>query len=98
MKPKKTYYTYITASKKNGTLYIGVTSNLKKRITEHKEGLVEGFTKKYKVDKLVWYETFNDIREAITKEKQLKKWDRKWKLELIEKENPSWRDLYDDLL
>ena len=98
MRPKKTYYVYITASKKNGTLYIGVTSRIKKRITEHKEGLVDGFTKKYKVDKLVWYGTFSEPRDAIVKEKQLKKWNRKWKLELIEKENPSWRDLYDDLL
>ena len=98
MKPKKTYYVYITASKKNGTLYIGVTSNLKRRITEHKEGLVDGFTKKYKVDKLVWYGIFNEPRDMIIKEKQLKKWDRKWKMELIEKENPSWRDLYNDLL
>lgn len=83
---------------KNGTLYIGITSNPQKRIYEHKNGLVEGFTKKYQVHSLVHLEIFNDPYTAISREKQLKKWNRKWKLDLIEKENPSWKDLYDQLL
>ncbi|MEK7170438.1 MAG: GIY-YIG nuclease family protein [Patescibacteria group bacterium] len=91
------YCVYILASKRNGTLYIGVTSNLPKRIFEHKTGAVEGFTKKYSVHMLVWYECTEDIMSAIAREKQLKAWKRKWKLELIEKENPLWRDLYGDL-
>jgi putative endonuclease len=89
----KTYYVYILASKRNGTLYTGVTSNLMKRIYEHKNKLIDGFTKKYNVDKLVYYEKTNDIKLAIIREKQLKKWNRKWKLELIEKMNPYWDDL-----
>jgi len=97
MKIQKTYYVYITASKRNGTLYIGVTSNLKKRIYEHKESIIVGFTKKYKVNKLVYFETTNDINSAILREKQMKKWKREWKLKLIEKENPCWIDLYDNL-
>ncbi len=97
MKIQKTYYVYITASKRNGTLYIGVTSNLKKRIYEHKEGLIDGFTKKYKVDKLVYFETTNDINSAIQREKHLKKWKREWKIKLIEENNNCWKDLYDDL-
>ena len=94
----KNYFTYILASKRNGTLYIGVTSNLIKRIYEHKNNLVEGFTKKYKVHTLVYYEQTNDSESAILREKQLKKWNRKWKLELIEKNNPQWADLYEELL
>ena len=90
----KDYYVYILSSKRNGTLYIGVTSNLKKRIFEHKHNLIEGFTKKYKVHNLVYYEQTTDARSAITREKQLKKWKRKWKLELIENMNPKWEDLY----
>jgi len=97
MKIQKTYNVYITASKKNGTLYIGITSNLKKRIYEHKEGLVDSFTKKYKIDKLVYFETTNNINSAITREKQMKKWKREWKIKLIEKENPCWIDLYYNL-
>ena len=88
------YYVYILASKKNGTLYIGVTSDLVKRIYEHKNNLVEGFTKKYNVHNLVHYETAEDINSAITREKQLKKWNRDWKIKLIEEGNPEWRDLY----
>ena len=91
------YCVYILASKRNGTLYIGVTSNLQKRVYEHKTSAVDGFTKKYEVHLLVWYECTEDIELAITKEKQLKKWNRKWKLDLIEKENPEWEDLYDKL-
>ena len=94
MKPA---YVYILASKKNGTLYIGVTSDLIKRIYEHKNGLVDGFTKKYKVHLLVYYEQFLDIYSAISREKQLKHWQRKWKLQLIEQNNTNWRDLYSDI-
>ena len=97
MKTQKTYNVYINASKKNGTLYIGVTSNLKKRIYEHKEGLVDSFTKKYKIDKLVYFETTTDVNSAILREKQMKKWKREWKINLIEKENPCWIDLYYNL-
>jgi len=92
------YFVYILASKKNGTLYIGVTSNLVKRVFEHKQNMVEGFTKKYGVHTLVYYEQTNDINAAITREKQLKKWKRQWKINLIEKDNPKWNDLYDTLL
>ena len=87
------YYVYILASRRNGTLYIGVTNNLERRVSEHQQGLVEGFTKKYRVHHLVYYETTSDIEAALQREKQLKKWNRKWKLELIEKENPEWKDL-----
>ncbi|TAL67747.1 MAG: GIY-YIG nuclease family protein [Bacteroidetes bacterium] len=83
------------ASKKNGTTYIGVTNDLSRRVYEHRNGLVEGFTSKYKVNNLVYYETFEDIRYAIQREKQLKNWHREWKKNLIEKENPEWKDLYD---
>ena len=89
---------YILASKRNGTLYTGVTSNLLKRIWEHKNNLVEGFTKRYDVHHLVWYEIHESMESAITREKQLKKWKRKWKLELIEKGNPYWRDLYEKIV
>ena len=90
----KTYFVYIIASKRNRTLYIGVTSNLVKRVYEHKNKLVEDFTKKHNVHVLVHYETIEDINSAITREKQLKKWKRQWKIELIEKNNPNWKDLY----
>ena len=95
---EKNYYVYILASKRNGTLYIGVTSNLLKRVSEHKQKIIKGFTEKYNVDKLVYYEQTNSIISAIEREKQLKKWERKWKLELIEKKNPEWEDLYHELL
>jgi len=95
---KNQYYIYILASKRNGVLYIGVTSNLVKRIYEHKNNTIEGFSKKYHIHKLVYYETTNDIGSAIRREKQLKKWNRKWKLELIEKNNPEWRDLYFEMI
>ena len=94
----KYYSVYILASKRNGTLYIGVTNNLLKRIAEHKSDILEGFTKRSRVHDLVCFETFNDIRIAIKREKQLKKWCRIWKLELIEKSNPDWKDLYSTLL
>jgi putative endonuclease len=93
----KSYYVYILASQRNGTLYIGITSDLIKRVYEHKNNLVDGFTKKYKLHSLVHYEHCDDVESAIIREKRLKKWNRKWKLELIEKENPQWRDLYEDL-
>ena len=92
----KTYYAYILASKRNGTLYIGVTNNLERRMYEHKNKLIDGFTKKYNVDKLIHYEVTNVIRVAIQREKRLKKWYRKWKNELIEKENPEWKGLSED--
>ena len=88
---------YILANKRNGTLYTGVTSNLPKRIWEHKTKVVEGFTKKYSVDKLVWYELHETMESAIAREKAIKKWNRYWKLELIEKTNPEWNDLYLDI-
>jgi len=85
---------YLLASKRNGTLYIGVTSNLVKRIWEHKNNMIEGFTKRYSVHQLVWYELHESMESAITREKRLKSWKRKWKLELIEGNNPKWIDLY----
>jgi len=88
------YYVYILASKRNGTLYIGITSNLVKRAYEHKNNIIDGFTKKYNIHKLVYYEITDDIESAIRREKQLKKWNRKWKLNLIENSNPEWIDLY----
>ena len=94
----KQYYVYILASKKNGTLYIGVTNNLLKRVYEYKSNLVGGFTQKYNVHNLVYYEEHNDIGKAITREKQMKKWKRQWKIELIEQFNPQWRDLYCDMV
>ncbi len=97
MSVKKQPCVYILASKKNGTLYIGVTSNLIKRIWEHKNNLAEGFTHKYHIHRLVWYEVHQDMMAAITREKQLKKWRRAWKITLIEKNNPKWLDLYADL-
>ena len=89
---------YILASQRNVTLYIGVTSDLIKRIWEHKNDLVEGFTQKYKVHQLVYFEQHQDMLAAITREKQLKKWNRDWKLALIEKSNPDWRDLWGDIV
>jgi putative endonuclease len=88
---------YILASKRNCTLYIGVTSDLAKRVWEHKNDLVEGFTKKYGVHSLVYFEQFGDMVSAIAREKQLKHWNRGWKIRLIENENPEWKDLYDGL-
>ena len=87
-------YVYILASERNGTLYIGVTSDLVKRIWEHKYDFVEGFTKQHQVHTLVFYEMHGSMESAITREKQLKEWKRQWKIELIEKSNPYWNDLY----
>ena len=94
---RQAYYVYIVASKRKGTLYVGVTNNLERRIYTHKTGLIEGFTKQYKVHSLVYYEQTDCIASAIQREKQLKKWNRRWKVMLIEKHNPEWKDLYDEL-
>jgi len=88
---------YILASARNGTLYVGVTSDLIKRVFEHRNDFVDGFTKKYKVHRLVYYEISNDMTAAIAREKQIKKWNRKWKQELIERGNPYWNDLFDSI-
>jgi putative endonuclease len=89
---------YILASKHNGTLYIGVTRDLVKRVWEHKHDVVEGFTRKYGIHTLVYFEQHNEMAEAIRREKQLKKWNRAWKIELIEKINPHWRDLWPEIV
>lgn len=89
---------YIIASKRNGTLYVGVTSDPVRRIYEHKTDMVEGFTKKYGVHQLVYIETHNTMEQAITREKQMKEWKRQWKIELIETHNPEWNDLYETVL
>ena len=94
----KKYYVYILASKRNGTLYIWVTNDLIRRVYEHKNDLTDGFTKKYGVHLLVYFEQYYDIVHAIQSEKRLKKWNRQWKIELIEKENPEWNDLYVQLI
>jgi putative endonuclease len=91
------YYVYILSSRRNGTLYIGVTSDLIKRIYEHRKNLVDGFTQRYSVHRLVWYELHNSAESAISREKRIKKWKRDWKLQLIEKHNPSWKDLYESI-
>ena len=93
----KSYSVYIIASKRNGTLYIGITDDVIKRIAQHKSDEIGGFSRKYKVYQLVYFEETSDINAAITREKQLKKWKRAWKLRLIEKVNPEWRDLYQDI-
>jgi putative endonuclease len=89
---------YLLASKRNGTLYVGVTSDLVKRVWEHKNDLVEGFTAKYGVHLLVYYEMHADMLGAITREKQIKKWDRSWKLKLVERNNPEWKDLWPEVI
>ena len=91
------YYVYIMASKRNGTLYIGVTNDLIRRVYEHKNNLVEGFTDRYRVHKLVYWEQSENIESAIEREKQFKHWKRQWKLGLIEEHNASWEDLYEEL-
>ena len=93
----KTYHVYILASAKNGTLYIGVTSDLARRVWEHREAMIPGFTKRYDVKMLVHFEEFGDIGYAIDRETRLKKWKRRWRLELIEKTNPDWNDLYETI-
>ncbi|MBF0521916.1 MAG: GIY-YIG nuclease family protein [Candidatus Omnitrophica bacterium] len=91
------YYVYILASQKHGTLYIGVTNDLLRRVYEHKNNFIKGFTEKYCVYNLVYFETTDSVGSAIGREKQLKKWNRQWKIRLIEKNNPEWKDLYVDL-
>ncbi len=90
---KKKYFVYILASDRNGTLYTGITNDLHSRIEEHKSKKVKGFTEKYNVTRLVYYEVFNDIEEALIREKRLKRWNRAWKISLIEENNPYWREL-----
>lgn len=92
------FYTYILASQRHGTLYIGSTNDLVRRVYEHKEKAIKGFTEKYEIDKLVYYEEFGEPDQAVARERQLKKWNRSWKIELIEKMNPTWEDLYDRVL
>ena len=90
----KQYYVYILASKRNGTLYTGITSDLIKRTWQHKSGFVEGFSKRYSTKILVYFEAHTDVEEAILREKRIKKWNREWKINLIEKNNPTWEDIY----
>ena len=98
IKPMQPSYVYILASKRNGTLYVGVTSDLVKRIWEHKNDVTDGFTKRHRVHALVWYEEHGTIQDAIEREKKIKEWKRAWKIELIERSNPLWRDLYPDII
>ena len=91
------YYVYLMASGRHGTLYLGVTNDLARRAYEHKTKAVPGFTSQYSVDRLVWFECYDDPTSAITREKELKKWRRDWKINLIERENPNWVDLYDSI-
>jgi putative endonuclease len=97
MGPKKQFFVYMMASARHGTLYIGVTSNLPGRVWQHKNDAVEGFTKEHQVHTLVWFEPHEGAESAITREKQIKKWNRMWKVREIELMNPEWRDLYDDI-
>ena len=89
---------YLLSNSKRGTLYLGVTSDIVKRVWEHKNNLVEGFSEKYSIHQLVWYEQHVDMKSAIEREKSMKKWKRDWKIALIEEQNPEWRDLYESLL
>jgi len=98
MEMRKQPCVYILATKRNGTLYVGVTSDLIKRVWEHKEDVVPGFTKRYKVHMLVWFEVHETMDAAITREKQIKKWNREWKIRRITETNPDWKDLYFDLI
>ena len=98
MPPDKHFHVYMLASATNGTLYIGVTSDLVKRVWQHKEGLADGFTKQYGVKTLVWFEPQGSAEAAINREKQLKKWNRTWKIQLIEEKNQHWHDLYSGII
>jgi putative endonuclease len=91
------FYVYLLASRKEGTLYLGVTRDLVRRTYQHKEKTMRGFTSRYDVNRLVWFETYDDPTNAIAREKEIKKWRRAWKVELIEKDNPDWRDLYGEI-
>ncbi len=97
MRHKGEYYIYILSNCKRGVLYVGITNDLIRRIFEHKQREVDGFTKQYFLDKLVYYEKYANVNDAISREKHIKKWNRKWKIELIEKVNPNWEDLYEGL-
>lgn len=97
MSNDKQYYVYILTNKSNNVFYIGVTNNLIRRLFEHKNKLVEGFTKKYNLTKLVYFEVTNDVRSAISREKQLKNWHREWKINLINQSNPGWKDLSEQM-
>jgi putative endonuclease len=92
------FFVYILASRRNGTLYIGLTDDLASRVWQHRTGAIAGFTRRYNVKMLVWCEPHDSRESAFTRERRLKKWNRAWKIQLIEKENPDWRDLWDDLL
>jgi putative endonuclease len=94
----KSYFVYIVGSGQYGTLYVGVTSDLVGRVWQHKQGVIEGFTEKYDVKKLVWFELHEDVTAAITREKQIKKWNRDWKVNLIQRVNPRWDDLYEQIV
>ncbi len=91
------YYVYIMASQRNGTLYIGVTNDLVRRVYEHREGLADGFTKRHGAKSLVYFEVFDGVEQAIQREKTMKRWQRSWKLNQIERDNPTWRDLWEDI-
>jgi len=93
----RSYYVYILTNRKDGTLYIGVTNDLIRRVYEHRKGAISGFTKKYNLKHLVYFEAFDDPENAILREKRMKKWNRDWKVELIERGNPDWRDLYSSI-
>ena len=95
---EKNYYTYILASQKNGKLYVGITSDLVKRLYEHREGIMDGYTKENSIKRLVYFETFGDVELAIKREKRLKKYNRQWKINLIEENNPNWNDLWADII
>ena len=94
---RKNFCVYILAKGRNQTFYVGVTSDLKKRIWQHKNEIADGFTKEYGLKTLVYYEVFDDVEQAILREKRLKKWNRTWKMRIVEEMNPDWKDLYDDL-
>ena len=95
---EKYYYVYVLANKPRGTTYVGVTSNLVERVWQHKQEQVDGFTNRYGLKSLVWYEQHEDVQEAILREKQIKNWNRLWKIELIESGNPEWNDLYETII
>ena len=96
--PRMAFYVYIMASQRNGTLYIGVTNDLVRRVYEHREGMIDGFTKRHGLKTLLFFEPHDSIEAAIQREKSLKRWNRKWKLDLIESDNPTWRDLWDEIV
>ncbi len=94
----QSYFVYILTNRKDGVLYIGITNDLVRRVFQHREGAIPGFTNKYNLKRLIYFEAFDDPENAIMREKRMKKWNREWKIELIENNNPEWRDLYPDIL